>query len=165
MKHKYFDIVPSARKKLAPDEFRRALRGAGFKPVDSGQYRWRSVSAEEIADINDVYLVDFPEPCILFSNTQTLKINCPKCGKDISICEWHGILLKWREKCASSFVVQTPCCGSDVDIREFLYEPKVFFASTAITVCTPNSATAPHNLIRRLETTLGNRLECIERLC
>ena len=159
MSIKYYDIVPKNEGTAEADDFRRALVKAGFEPADKAGFRWRSSSGGEKLD---VYLMAFREPCLFYSNTRTLKVTCPFCRAPISLADWHRAVSDWR---AGGGAFITPCCGKKAGVRQLIYDPPVYFARTALSVCTRGDCDPPSGLLARISRAVGRPLGFVERLC
>ncbi|MDZ7815196.1 MAG: hypothetical protein U5N86_04060 [Planctomycetota bacterium] len=164
-RYKYFDLVPrGSSREISPDDFRRALRQAGLVPTDSDGLQWRE-SADSSPEAGKVFIVTNCGLVPFYTNTQTLRIYCPKCGSEVSRAKWHdaveGLIHGNRD---SEF--ELPCCGAHVDIRKLTYDPPVYSTSAALSVlCDGSSSHAPVKLRRTLEEFIGEQFDCLERLC
>ena len=164
-RYKYFDLVPRGHaRNISPDEFRQALRRAGLVPTDRDGLQWRE-GADSSAQSSKVFIVSNCGVVPFYTNTQTLRILCPKCGSEVSRAKWHdaveGLVHGYRD---SKF--DLTCCGARVDIRELSYDPPVYFTSAALSVlCDGLSSQAPVKLRRSLEEAIGEQFDCLERLC
>ena len=151
--------------RLSPQDLRNALRRAGLKPVDKGEFRWRTDERSVLENSESVYLVNYSEPNVMFSNTKTLSVHCPVCGGEICLSLWHMALESWRRSKGTAVTFVSNCCKTSVNLYELHYTPKVYFSNTALTICMTDGAKPPLELIRRLEQVCDAPLDIIERLC
>ncbi len=159
----YFDIVPvSNASRLTAEDLRSALRRGGYEPADRAGYAWMAPGHERPGG-PVCHILSSSEPRAFFSNTKTLRIYCPVCGREIPKEHW---LLEALTSGTSAFKFFSKCCNSLLNVRELVYDPAVYFSRTAISVLTQEkNAAPPISLISKLEETLGERLDCVERIC